>query len=211
MHSFREQLPEKSLEWVTRSQVRLGEMLTIIQDWLALAKIDRGALCDRNARTEILGLVRDLIQSQQQLPESADIRIETETESELPNVAGDPVSIGMVIGNLISNAVKYNHPGGSVRVKLCSKEGFVDLEVRDTGIGIPEDCIPRLFEEFYRVRSDQTQDIPGTGLGLVICKRILEELGGSILVESKSGVGTAVLVRFPAIEKEAGTTVKVTP
>jgi signal transduction histidine kinase len=209
LHSFREQLPEKSLEWVERSQLRLGEMLTIIQDWLALAKIDRGALCDRNATTEISGLIRELIQSQQQLPESADIKIVTETASELPSVAGDTVSIGMVISNLISNAVKYNHPGGSVRVKAAFKEGFVDLEVKDTGIGIPEDCVPRLFDEFYRVRSEETQDIPGTGLGLVICKRILSELGGSILVESKRGEGTTVLVRFPAAEKTAGAPAKV--
>jgi signal transduction histidine kinase len=204
LHSFRDQLPETCREWVTRSQLRLGEMLTIIQDWLALSKIDRGTFCDRSAATEISGLVRELIQSQQQLPDSADIKIETDVASDLPCVAGDPTSIGMVVSNLISNAVKYNHPGGSVRVGLSYGEGFVNLEVKDTGIGIPEECIPRLFEEFYRVRSQETQEIPGTGLGLVICKRILTELGGSIRVESKSGEGTSVLVRLPATEKKAG-------
>jgi signal transduction histidine kinase len=209
LYSFRDQLPEKCLEWVTRSQLRLGEMLTLIQDWLALAKIDRGTFCDRSAATDISGLVRELIQSQQQLPESTDMRIETDVVPDLPCVAGDSVSIGMVVSNLVSNAVKYNHAGGSVRVQLSYGEGFVDLNVKDTGIGIPEDCIPRLFEEFYRVRSQETQDIPGTGLGLVICKKILTELGGSIQVESKSGEGTTLLVRFPVAEKKTGAAAKV--
>ncbi len=203
LYSFRDQLPEKGVEWVTRSQVRLGEMLTIIQDWLALAKIDRGALCDRNATTDIASIVTEIIRDQQQSPGSNDISIKAELVPNLPCVAGDSVSIAMVVSNLVSNAVKYNRPKGTVWVELASGQNLVILKVRDTGIGIPDECLPRIFEEFYRVRTQETQDIPGTGLGLVICKRVITELGGSIEVESKAGEGTTFLVRLPVAEKKA--------
>lgn len=202
LYSFRDQLPEKGAEWVARSQVRLGEMLTIIQDWLALARIDRGALCDSSVTTEIASLVTEILHDQQPPPGSKDVTIEARVEPNLPCVFGDSVSIGLVVSNLVSNAIKYNRPGGKVWVELSSAAGCVVLKVRDTGIGIPEDSLPRLFEEFYRVRSQETQDIPGTGLGLVICKRVITELGGSIEVQSKAGEGTTFEVRLPIAEKK---------
>ncbi len=203
LYSFRDQLPEKAAEWVARSQVRLGEMLTIIQDWLALAKIERGALCDRNATTDIAGLVREILQDQQLPPGPRDVAIEAELEPNLPFVRGDSVSIGLVVSNLVSNAIKYNRPGGKVSIGLTAGADCVVLKVWDTGIGIPEESLPRLFEEFYRVRAQETQDIPGTGLGLVICKRVITELGGSIEVESRAGEGTTFQVRLPVAEKKA--------
>ncbi len=116
----------------------------------------------------------------------------------MPLVAGDAVSITMLVTNLVSNAIKYNRPGGTVAVRGRREGDNVLLEVRDTGIGIPESALPRLFEEFYRVKNEATQDIPGTGLGLLICKRIADELGGSIEVASREGEFTTFLVRLPA-------------
>ncbi len=202
LYSFRDQLPAKGAEWVTRSQVRLGEMLTIIQDWLALARIDRGALCDRASTTDVGALVKDIVRDQEQAPGPGGIVIEAAIAPDLPHVVGDSVSIAMVVSNLVSNAVKYNRPGGSVHVDVIAEGNAVNLKVRDTGIGIPEECLPRIFEEFYRVRNQETQDIPGTGLGLVICKKVVTELGGSIEVQSKAGEGTAFLVRIPVAEKK---------
>ncbi len=201
LYSYRDQLPDKGVEWVARSQVRLGEMLTIIQDWLALAKIDRGVYCDRAATTDIADLITDIIHDQQQLPISKDVVIETALEPDLPRVCGDSVSIGLVVSNLVSNAIKYNKPGGSVRVTASSERDCVVLKVEDSGLGIPEESLPRIFEEFYRVRSQETQEIPGTGLGLVICKRVITELGGSIELASKAGEGTTFTVRLPVADK----------
>jgi len=84
-------------------------------------------------------------------------------------------------------------------------QGIV-LEVADTGIGIPKECIPQLFQEFYRVKTKETQEIPGTGLGLVICRRIITELGGFLEVKSEEGRGTAIVAHFPvaAVQTEAG-------
>ncbi len=201
LFSFREQIPEKALDWITRSQVRLGEMLTIIQDWLALARIDRGALCERNKATDLAQIVEYVVREQQQVPGSSDVSINTSVAPDLPFVAGDPVSLSMLVSNLVGNAVKYNRPGGTVAVSLSFDGKAVVLEVRDTGIGIPAESLPHLFEEFYRVKSPDTQNIPGTGLGLVICKRIATELGGSIEVDSKVGSYTKFIVNLPFAEK----------
>ncbi len=203
LYSFRDQLPEKGVEWVTRSQVRLGEMLTIIQDWLALARIDRGALCDRSATTDLKSLIAEIIRDQQQPPGAKDIAIETVVAPDLPCVSGDSVSIGMVVINLVNNAIKYNRPGGKVWVEASSGPESVLLKVKDTGIGIPESSLSRIFEEFYRVRTQETQDVPGTGLGLVIAKRVITELGGSIEVQSKEGEGTTFLVHLPIAEEKS--------
>ncbi|HYK92086.1 MAG TPA: ATP-binding protein [Acidobacteriota bacterium] len=200
MYTCRDQMPEKALEWITRSQLRLGEMLTIIQDWLALAKIDRGSLCERTKTTDLIQIVENIVREQQQTPGAGGITISTSFAPELPPAAGDPVSLSMLVSNLVGNAVKYNRPDGTVTISVSSEGKQIKLEVRDTGIGIPREFMPHLFEEFYRVKTPETEKIPGTGLGLVICKRIASELGGSIEVESEEGSHTAFTVYLPSAE-----------
>jgi two-component system, sensor histidine kinase and response regulator len=194
------QLPEKAIQWITRSQVRIGEMLTLIQDWLALSKIERGSCCDRNASSHLAPIVEDIVQDQRQLPIASDLTITVAIPPDLPPVCGDRVSISMLISNLVGNALKYNRPGGSVSITASYADRWIDLAVSDTGIGIPQVHIPNLFQEFFRIKTEDTQDIPGTGLGLVICKRIVSEIGGSIEVKSEESKGTTVLVHLPAAE-----------
>ncbi len=203
LYTCRDQMPEKALEWISRSQVRLGEMLTIIQDWLALAKIDRGTLCERNRATDITRVVENVVCEQRQSQGAETLEISTSFAPGLPMVAGDPVSLSMLVGNLIGNAVKYNRQGGKVSVTVTCDGKCAKLVVSDTGIGIPQESIPHLFEEFYRVKAPETESIPGTGLGLIICKRIATELGGSIEVESEEGSYTRVTVCLPFAERGA--------
>lgn len=203
LFSLKGELPAKAVEWITRSQIRLGEMLTIIQDWLALARIDRGTLCDSSVSTDLSKVVIDIVRDQEQLPFAASVHFDVTLPPGLSHVCGDPVSISMLVSNLVGNAVKYNNPGGTVVISAVARDNLVSLRVSDTGIGIPKECIPMLFQEFYRVKTRETQDIPGTGLGLVICKRIVTELGGSIEVESRPGAGTSFLVELPVAEAVA--------
>jgi two-component system sensor histidine kinase/response regulator len=196
LYTCHDQLPGETTEWISRSQLRIAEMIRLIQDWLMLAKLDRGALCDRGAFSDIGRIVESIIKEQQALP-SASILISTEIPPGMALAQGDAVSLNMLIGNLIGNAVKYNKPGGKVVVRASADDKWITLEVSDTGIGIPQAFRSHLFEEFYRVKTPETQNIPGTGLGLVICKKIVDELCGSIEVDSKEGEYTTFTVKLP--------------
>jgi signal transduction histidine kinase len=197
LYTCHDQLPGETTEWISRSQLRIAEMIRLIQDWLMLAKLDRGALCDRGASSDIGRIVESIIKEQQALP-SATIPISAEIPPGMALAQGDAVSLNMLIGNLIGNAVKYNKPGGKVVVRASADDKWITLEVSDTGIGIPQAFRSHLFEEFYRVKTPETQSIPGTGLGLVICKKIVDGLGGSIEVDSQEGEYATFTVKLPA-------------
>jgi signal transduction histidine kinase len=102
----------------------------------------------------------------------------------------------MLFCNLIHNAIKYNKPKGALRIIGAEGEDFVSISVIDSGIGIAEDKLPLIFNEFYRVKDEATKNISGTGLGLSICEKIVKELGGSIEVISKKNVGTTFTVKL---------------
>jgi signal transduction histidine kinase len=113
---------------------------------------------------------------------------------------GDEKLIDELFTNLISNAVKYTPSGGKIRVSLLKEnQNLVRFQVSDTGIGIPEEDMARLFTEFFRAENAKALAEEGTGLGLVIVKEVLDFLGGSISVRSKVGEGTTFTCLLPAI------------
>ncbi|HEX6200373.1 MAG TPA: ATP-binding protein, partial [Thermoanaerobaculia bacterium] len=116
-----------------------------------------------------------------------------------PPVSGDRESLERLATNLLDNAVKYNREGGrvAVTVELPDEPEELVLEVADTGIGIPEDSVPRIFERFYRVDKGRARDEGGTGLGLAIVKHVAQSGGGRVEVESELGVGTVFRVHLP--------------
>ena len=108
----------------------------------------------------------------------------------------DREKIKQVFLNLISNAIQYNIPGGSVRIQAGFDQDDWMLSVGDTGVGIPEKALPHIFEKFYRVKSSAGK-VPGTGLSLSICKQIVSGHGGNIAVRSKLGEGTEFTIHLP--------------
>jgi two-component system phosphate regulon sensor histidine kinase PhoR len=117
-------------------------------------------------------------------------------------VEGDADSLRQVFFNLLDNAVKYTRPGGSVTVRgrLDNQEGVV--EVADTGIGIPAESLPRIFDRFYRVDKSRSREMGGTGLGLSICKALVETHGGRIEAESVLGEGSTFRVVLPLAHRD---------
>jgi len=186
------------VEWLSRTQARLGEMLSLIHDWLALARIERGSPCEPGAVADLAAVLEGAVEAARLQAQPAGVTVISEVGPGLGAVLGDEVSIDTVVANLLNNAIKYNRVGGTVAVKAARDGDTAVLEVADTGIGIPEDALPGLFTEFYRVKNEHTRDIPGTGLGLAICRRIVADLGGSIEVHSKVDAGTTFVVRLPA-------------
>jgi two-component system phosphate regulon sensor histidine kinase PhoR len=112
------------------------------------------------------------------------------------SVYGDRERLTQVLTNLIDNAVKYNVPGGSVHVRATRIRGEVEIEIADTGIGIPQEHVQRIFERFYRVDKDRSRLVGGTGLGLAIVKHILEAHHATPSLESVPGKGTTIRFRL---------------
>jgi signal transduction histidine kinase len=117
-------------------------------------------------------------------------------------VLADEQSLVQVFSNLISNAIKYNKPGGSVIVTLREEDGTLVADVTDTGIGISREHLPLVFDQFYRVSRREDQKTKGTGLGLAIAKKIVEAHNGIIQVESEPERGSTFSVRLPKAEPE---------
>jgi signal transduction histidine kinase len=109
----------------------------------------------------------------------------------------------IIFNNLISNAVKYNRDNGEVRCVISELPDFIEISVADTGIGMHEDDIPKLFQEFVRLKNEKTVKITGSGLGLSITKKVVEEFyNGTISVKSVPDEGTTFTVRLPKIDEE---------
>jgi signal transduction histidine kinase len=128
----------------------------------------------------------------------ADHPVGLDVPAGLPRVTADPERLRQVLSNLISNAVKYSPGGDSVLVRARQPAGgHVQIEVIDHGLGIPHDQMNRLFQKFERVRTEQHSRIGGTGLGLYICRLIVEGHGGRIWAESEPGMGSTFFVLLP--------------
>lgn len=190
--------PAKQREVLERSRERASSLLKLIGDLLSVMKM-RSGLIRRNYEQVSLGdLAKDTINLLKVKADANEISLSLNVEEGFPAVEADKSNMEELFTNLISNAITYNKKGGSVNVSLrCGGNYQVIVECADTGIGIPKEAIPRLFDEFFRVRSEATSRISGTGLGLSIVKEIVDAHGGRITVESELGKGTTFRVYLP--------------
>lgn len=193
---------EESATFIYRAQARTDELLATIKDWLTLSKLKRGVKCDDNASVDLADVIRQVAQSYEQRAESEGVELRQDVALELPRVCGDNACIGVLVGNLVSNAIKYNHRGGFVEIATGRRNNAVEVKVIDSGMGIPAQCLPHLFKEFYRVKNEKTGTITGSGLGLTICKAIVDELGGSLEVSNNEKEGCTFTVLLPAKKAE---------
>ncbi|HEX8134582.1 MAG TPA: ATP-binding protein, partial [Actinomycetes bacterium] len=113
------------------------------------------------------------------------------------SMRGDRAQLGLLLSNLLDNALRFTAAGGTVRVRLDAAESRAILQVSDTGEGIPAGELPRIFERFYRVDKARTRQTGGTGLGLAIVRHVAEAHGGSVRVESELGRGSTFTVTLP--------------
>jgi two-component system phosphate regulon sensor histidine kinase PhoR len=125
------------------------------------------------------------------------VRIEVDAADGVPPVPGDPDGLERLVLNLADNAVKYNRPEGCVKLRLFQADSQAVVEVTDSGIGIPQDALARIFERFYRVDKGRSREEGGTGLGLAIVKHVAQAHGGQVEVESRIGKGSTFRVKLP--------------
>ncbi len=124
------------------------------------------------------------------------VTVSLEAEPYLPMLVLDPQKLRRVVINLVNNAVQAMPRGGHITISVLCRDGWAKVVVRDTGVGIKEEVLPRIFQPLFTTRDR------GTGLGLVVCKRLVEAMGGRITIKSKAGSGTDVILEIPARREE---------
>lgn len=168
----------------------------LIGDILDLSNIESRELSLNIETVDVSHLVRTTAETLTSQVDEKDLSLRLHLPAEL-KADGDKDRLRQIVVNLLSNAIAYTPHGGSIDVTVAAEGERWRLEVKDTGIGIPEDDLPRIFERFYRVDRARSRESGGTGLGLAIVKHLVDVLGGSVDVESKVGAGSTFTVTFP--------------
>jgi len=177
--------------------VRQVERITRLAAELAeLAEIESGELELAPEALSLPGITAEAVADVREAARRAGVTIEEHVPADLA-LETDRRSLLRILANLLDNAVKYNRSGGRVELRAHREEGWVVLQVEDTGQGIPPDDVRAVFQRFYRVERGRTPGRGGLGLGLAIVKHLVQRLGGRLELDSREGVGTTVTVRLP--------------
>ncbi len=177
---------------LSRQVERLSRFAADLEE---LARIETGRLQLELAPVSLLPLAREVVA--ELLPFAQRQEVTVAVEGQDVTVVSDRFRLAQVLANLVDNAIRYNRPGGQVRVRVTPTERGARLEVDDTGLGIPESEIPLVFQRFYRVRREEGERA-GSGLGLAIVKHLVARLGGQVSLTSTVGEGTRVWVELPS-------------
>jgi len=181
------------LEVIDRHSKRLG---AIVADLLELSKIESRETRLELAAVDTTKLAETLLRDWGPRIEQKQLKVSL--TSDRPGIAwADPQACEQILSNLLDNAIKYTEPGGSIALRIGGDERSVRIAVSDTGVGIPERDLARIFERFYRVDQARSRSQGGTGLGLAIVKHLVQSLGGAIQVESQLGRGSTFAFTLP--------------
>ncbi len=193
---------EAGPRFLGRIQTEVDALTQMAQELLDLSKIESGQVELVLRKVNPLAVLKSAAERMRVQAERAGVNLTVETVASplgtaSPKVQADAARLEQVLVNLIHNAVKFTRRGGSVTLSVSEEDGVVVFAVRDTGVGIPSDDLPRIFERFYRV--DKSRAGSGTGLGLSIARHIVEAHGGRIWAESREGEGSAFFFSIPII------------
>ena len=172
-----------------------SRLMALVQDIINLSQLDEGGAGAEKQSLELLALAREIGGRFQEMAQAKQVTLTVDGRP--ARILGNRRILEEMISNLCDNAVKYNRPGGKVRVQVQPDASGVTLTVEDTGIGIPEESRSRVFERFYRVDKSRSKETGGTGLGLSIVKHGAQYHRAELRLDSQLGAGTRITVRFP--------------
>jgi len=197
---FTAQTPDQYREAIINAMEDIEKLSSIVRALLLLSQAESGQLALQKAPLDLGDVVTDLVEQFQIPAEEKNVQLRAVVEP-CPAVEADRTQIERLVSNLLSNAVKYTPQGGSVTVTTgpAREEGWTKISVEDTGMGIPAESLPHIFDRFYRVHNPQTAGVQGLGLGLSFVAWIVEAHGGRIDVASNAGEGTRFTVLLPSL------------
>jgi two-component system phosphate regulon sensor histidine kinase PhoR len=195
-------MDHKQQDFVGRGTKKIDALLELINDLLDVAKIEAGRFVQRKVPTDIGKILEECIVLLEPRAKNQGIVLRYSCQ-DLKPIHADPKNMEEIFNNLISNAINYSPDGGQVSVAAKGLGEYVEIRVTDTGVGIPPEELPKIFDKFYRVKHRKTRQVMGTGLGLAIVKGAVEAHHGTIDVESVEDKGTTFRVLLPAMTQSS--------
>ncbi len=192
--------PEKEKEIIKRSRDKAESLLELINDLLDLSRTERKTTSKVMAPVDLPEILKETVNFYQNEAKAKAITLHMAVSRQLPKILGSAEDLARLFANLVSNAIKYTPENGSVNVCAEKRNSHLATSVQDTGIGMTQEDLAKIFDEFYRAKNAISKKISGTGLGLSIAKKIAEEHKGYIEVESELNKGSNFRVVLPILE-----------
>jgi len=201
---FGHEIPPKVRDVMERIPKRTNGLEKFIQELLDFSRIKNLNQFEMQFKPlNFLPIVTATVEMYMSQALDKNIQIILNAAHDIPPILGNKDHLERMVANLVSNAIRYTLDNGSVNIKILSDNNQVVLSVADTGIGIPEDALPNIFNDFFRAKNARKVSSSGTGLGLSIIKTIVERHGGIITVQSTEGEGTVFTVKLPVYRPES--------
>jgi PAS domain S-box-containing protein len=189
--------PQMYSQMMERAKQRAHSLLELVNDLLQYSRLEVKSVARKKEPLNISDIILSTVELLKVQGTAKDLKFEMDIPEHLPLIEADRTEMEQLFTNLVSNAIKYNVKKGKVMVKARPDGNFLHITVADTGIGIDDESLPCIFDEFYRVCGPETRYVTGTGLGLSIVKKIVESHFGHIAIDSKIGKGTTFTVMLP--------------
>ncbi len=187
--------PQQQKEFIDDINMQTQRMIYLVEDLLELTR--RQEVADIKEAVPLKLVLEEVLETTEPRVKRKELTLFQEVEEDLPYLEISAEGLKRVLFNLLDNAIKFTSPGGWLKVKTQTTAHQVSISVEDTGCGIPQDALPYIFERFYRVDQARAREMGGSGLGLSICKEIVELYGGSITVASQENKGSVFTITFP--------------
>lgn len=198
-------LTRQQSEYLEVVREQASSLTAMIEGLLDLARLQAGKVTADMTAVSIATVFAEAAGDLYDAAAAGDIEIRTSFPSGLPPVDADPAKMAQVFSNILGNAVKFTDPGGTVEVSALDRGSMVQVRISDNGVGIPPGALPHIFDRFFQARSGETADRTGFGLGLAICREIVEIHGGNIWAESDEGRGSTFYFTLPVHAADGGT------
>jgi PAS domain S-box-containing protein len=188
---------EKQQEILQRASEKILNLNNLVTELLDLSRIESGLISHEKEQIDMRQLLTDQITFHSPYAEEKEITLQLNCPADLPSILANRQNMEEAFSNLITNGIKYSPAGGTITISVTTENKYLKLQVADTGFGISDEDLEKIFTRFYRVKDSNTRQIHGTGLGLAIVKSIIESHHGKISVVSEVGKGTTFTVFLP--------------